>query len=165
LFAPIVPFLFVALLLAMHLAVKFVCLDVGRFDVANGRVVEVGALLANGCQNIQYRFLAQSGQPACGADANAFTQQPDNFDDLTRLDSQAVQRLRLAKGFAAAQTTETAHFTVSISEFGEVFGFAGATYTVQLAFLGKVNYREVVSDKICDWTQLTLRLVAPCWCF
>jgi hypothetical protein len=47
--------------------------------------------------------------------------------------------LRLGKGFAATHTAEAADFTISVSEFGEVFGFAGATYTVQLAFLGKVG--------------------------
>jgi hypothetical protein len=47
--------------------------------------------------------------------------------------------LFFGKGFATTQTAETTNFTVSVSEFREGFGFTGATYTVQLAFPGKVS--------------------------
>jgi hypothetical protein len=52
-------------------------------------------------------------------------------------DSQAVQRLRLGKGFPASDTAKTPHDTVLVSEIGEVFGFAVAAITRHLTFLGQ----------------------------
>ena len=96
---------------------------------------------------MQNGFLFQSGQSADGSHANAFTKQPDNFVDLLGFDSQAVQRLRFGKRLAATDTTEAANDAIFVSEIGEVFGFARAAMAFQLAFLGKVSYREVTSNR------------------
>jgi hypothetical protein len=118
--------------------------------------MEFGALFAKRFEYVQNGFLFQSGQSACGSDANAFAQQADRLTNPAGFDSQAVKRLRLGKGFAASSATKTADFTVSVSEFGEVFGFTGAAYTVQLAFLGKVGYCYVASENLCDLTRSQL---------
>ena len=60
---------------------------------------------------------------------------------LGGFDSQAVQWLRFGERLAATDAAEAAHFTVTVTEFGEVFGFTEAAYAVQLAFLGKKSYR------------------------
>ncbi|MGD0252137.1 MAG: hypothetical protein ABSC01_05525 [Verrucomicrobiota bacterium] len=128
---------FIPLLFTEHEAVKLVCLDVDRWNVADSGIMETGALLANRFNDAQDGFLFQSGQPAGGSYADALTKQPDNIIDLLGFDSQAVQRLRLGKGFVASQAAEAANDTVLVSEIGEVLGFAGTAMAFQLAFLGK----------------------------
>ena len=49
--------------------------------------------------------------------------------------------MRFGERLAATDAAEAAHFTVTVTEFGEVFGFTEAAYAVQLAFLGKKSYR------------------------
>jgi hypothetical protein len=89
--------------------------------------MESGTLFAKGFEYVQNGFLFQSSQTAGSLDADTFTQQPDNVGDFAGFDSQTVERLRLAKRFATTLATETTDDTVSVTEFGEVFGFAGAT--------------------------------------
>ena len=101
--------------------------------------MELAAFFANGFENVQDGFFVQAAYPARASDSGSLTKQTANFLDLAGFKSYAVQWLRLRKRLATAQATETADFTVSVPIFGEVFGFAGAAYAVQLAFLGKVG--------------------------
>ena len=116
--AGFIPFLF-----AKHEAVKLVCLDVDRWHIADSRIMETGAILANGFEDVQNGFFVKSGQPGCCTDANAFTKQPHNLINLLGFNSQAIQRLRLRKRLAATNTAKTAHNTIFITKIGEMPSF------------------------------------------
>jgi hypothetical protein len=116
--AGFIPFLF-----AIDIAINFIRLDVCGFDVADSGIVKAGALLTNGCQDVQDRFLVKASQAACGTHANAFAEKPDNAFNLLGFDSQSAERLFFRKCFAATLTAEATHNTILVSEIGEMFGF------------------------------------------
>ena len=94
-------------------------------------------MLACPAKDVQQGFLVQICEPANATNTKTFRKAAHDLTDLFKVCPNVFQRLTFGKSFAATDAAETLNDTVFIAIIGEMFDFAGAAVTVQLAFLGK----------------------------
>jgi hypothetical protein len=115
------------LLKAADKAENLVYLNVADLDVFDLVGHKLLAMLASGLKHVQDSVFAKPGEPAYGADADAFTEHLDYLRGFPGLDPDAVQWLSFGKGLAAPHAAEPLDIAVHILEAPEPLRFPVTT--------------------------------------